>query len=166
MKRKRRFFTLPEVVAVMCIMGLLAMIAVPLLRSPSPASVLEQAGLDFSTFCSRVRYQAMESGADRIVAFDPETHSFIMLEPGASEEEETAPELKWKMPEDFEFHDESQALDPESLYTEVFRFFPDGGASGIRKLRFRYGKFTKEFQVSLLTGVLDSRDIADGEDGL
>ena len=58
--RTRLFFTLPEVIAVMAILLVLAAMAVPMLRSPSASSRMDETALEFQAFCGRVRYQAVE----------------------------------------------------------------------------------------------------------
>ena len=44
--------------------------------------------------------------------------------------------------------------DSDEEYTELFRFFPDGGASGKRELIFRYNSLQRKFLISPLTGKL------------
>lgn len=39
---------------------------------------------------------------------------------------------------------------------EVFRFYPDGGASGLREFRLTSGKLTKILKISALTGKLET----------
>ena len=39
-------------------------------------------------------------------------------------------------------------------FTELFRFFPDGGASGTRELIFRYQSLQRKYVISPLTGKL------------
>ena len=162
MPRRRRFFTLPEVVAVILIIGLTAALAVPMLRKTPPSRQLEQAILEFEKFCARVRYQAAENGADRSVCFEPGTRTFFMLDPDDPDEENTArstkePMFKWVLPEDFEM-DEDDFADTAEDHVEVFRFFPDGGASGIRSLTLRCGTFSRLVTVSPLTGLPSVRD--------
>ena len=42
--------------------------------------------------------------------------------------------------------------DSGSELVELFRFFPDGGASGMRELIFKYHTFQKKYIISPLTG--------------
>ncbi len=161
--RIRKFFTLPEVVAVLAILGLMAALAVPMLRDPSPASRLDQAVLDFETFCARVRYTAMEQGKDQAVFFHPETSHFYMKDPADTETEVNPAKAwrKWKLPEDCK--PENLAETFEGTDPEVFRFFPDGGASGNTTLTFRCGNYGKVFEISLLTGLVTARDLTEDE---
>lgn len=165
-------FTLPEVVAVIFIIGLVSSLALPLLRSPSPSTKLEQTALKFEIFCSRIRYQAMENGRDRIVSFDPGANLFFMREP---EEENDAvnsdrhssvnselADFKWKLPDGYECHQGNSLAGQEHI--DIFRFYPDGGACALSKLRFQHGKFTRIFEISMLTGTLRSREPEEGED--
>ena len=165
-------FTLPEVVAVVFIIGLVSSLALPLLRSPSPATKLEQLALKFEVFCSRVRYQAMESSSDRIIAFDPGTKLFFMREVEDENDSvtndrqlsvtsETA-DIKWKLPDDYECNQGNVYTGQD--YIDIFRFYPDGGACALSNLRFNHGKFTRVFEISMLTGTLRSREPEEGEE--
>lgn len=168
-----RHFTLPEVVAVVCIIGLISALALPLLRSPSPATRLEQTAQNFELFCARVRYQAMENGKDRIVAFDPGSKLFFMRD--AEEENDTVindrqlsvtsetADIKWKLPEGYE-SSQGDSFTSNTEYIDIFRFYPDGGACALSKLQFRHDKFVRIFEVSLLTGSLRSREPEEGEE--
>ena len=163
MARRIRFFTLPEVVAVILIIGLMAAVAVPMLRKASPSYQIEQSAAEFERFCSRVRYQAAENGGDRSVFFKAASRTFFMKNPDS--EENGVPEdamFKWVLPEDFET-DESVFPDPSGEDVEIVRFFPDGGASGVRNITLRCGSFSKVISVSPLTGFLSVRDVLEGE---
>ena len=102
------------------------------MRTNSTSRLVRQASADFRSLCSRVRYKAMEMGEDRMVIYDPERHLFFMGRPVANQEEALEYEYgfvplntaKWELPEEFELTTDSS--DP----VEVFRFYPDGGASG------------------------------------
>ena len=74
--KTRHFFTIPEVIAVMAILLVLAAMAVPMLRPPSASSRMEETALEFQAFCGRVRFQAVEKGEDRAVCFDPAVNEF------------------------------------------------------------------------------------------
>jgi len=70
----------------------------------------------------------------------------------------------WQLPEDFELDDntgiqttaesffEDRSGDEHEI--EVFRFYSDGGASGLLRFRLSYRDMTKIFQISPLTGRL------------
>ena len=80
-------FTLLELVAAIAIIALATGLAVSTLRTESPVQKLARAGLQFEEFCMRVRFQALENGADRIVAFHPEEKRFFMRIPAGFEPE-------------------------------------------------------------------------------
>ena len=43
--------------------------------------------------------------------------------------------------------------------TELFRFFPDGGASGIRELTFSVKELKRSYRISPLTGQLSLMEV-------
>lgn len=153
-------------IVVIVIIGLITAITVAVFRGESPVRLMDRAALEFQDFCMRVRYQAMEKGTDRLVAFDPENKVFLMREASDNSSAETAfydsqvsSMFQWKLPEEFEFDNTSSAsplseTDYEDTYEtfEVFRFFPDGSASGKRRLVFQYKSITRTFEISSLTG--------------
>ena len=129
---RRKPFTLVEVVVVIVIMVLTGAVAVSAMRTDSTSRLLRRTTADFRSLCSRVRYKAMEMGEDRMVVYDPETRLFSMARPIRNQEEYLEYEdgfvpldgARWELPEEFELTtDENRPL-------EVFRFYPDGGASG------------------------------------
>ena len=84
---------------------------------------------------------------------------FQAAEEAAQEEEENRLKLaavEWTLPENFELgtaiSDRERETAEESF--EVFRFFPDGGASGSLKFELRYQTLRKVFDISPLTGLL------------
>ena len=88
-------------------------------------------------------------------------------EEGVEESEEgmyssagTYAQLRWKLPENFEFNTENAAEDSlmvgEKL--EIFRFFPDGGGSGSGHLELRCGEVSRIFMITKLTGRLTVTD--------
>jgi len=129
---RRKPFTLVEVVVVIVIMLVTGGIAVSAMRTDSTARLIKSSTNDFRSLCSRVRYKAMEMGEDRIVVYVPEEHMFYMARPVANQEEAMEYEYgfvllntaKWELPEEFELTTD------ENAPVEVFRFYPDGGASG------------------------------------
>ena len=129
---RRKPFTLVEVVVVIVIMLVTGGIAVSAMRTDSTSRLIKRSAADFRSLCSRVRYKAMEMSEDRIVVYDPEQRLFYMARPIRNQEEELEYEYgfvplktaQWELPEDFELATED--YDP----VEVFRFYPDGGASG------------------------------------
>ena len=129
---RRKPFTLVEVVVVIVIMLVTGGIAISAMRTDSTSRLIKRSAADFRSLCSRVRYKAMEMSEDRIVVYDPEQRLFYMARPIRNQEEELEYEYgfvplktaQWELPEDFELATEDN--DP----VEVFRFYPDGGASG------------------------------------
>ena len=154
-------FTLVEIVIVLVIILLVTGIAVATYRGESPARKLESTSLEFETFCAGVRYQAMENGEERIVSLDPRNHCLVMLKPeDTKENQEEPPEIRTKMPLPEEVSlDIEEDPDSTSDYIELFRFFPDGGASGKRELFFRYQSLQRKYTVSPLTGKLFGEEV-------
>ena len=158
-------FTLLELVVAIVVIALTTALAVVSFRGESPVQQLNSAGLRFEAFCAKARFQAMENGGDRVVMFYPETRTFKMeipaefqaAEEAAQEEEENRLKLaEWTLPENFELgtaiSDRECETAEESF--EVFRFFPDGGASGSLRFELRYQTLRKVFDISPLTGLL------------
>ena len=129
---RRNPFTLVEVVVVIVIMLVTGGIAISAMRTDSTSRLIKRSTSEFRSLCSRARYKAMEMSEDRLVVYVPDEHMFYMARPVANEEEAMEYEygfvilkaVKWELPEDFELTTEDN--DP----VEVFRFYPDGGASG------------------------------------
>ena len=160
-------FTLLELVVAIAIIALTTVLAVVSFRGESPVQQLNSAGLQFEAFCAKARFQAMENGGDRVVMFYPETRTFKMEIPvefqttKEEEKEEEEKQLKlaaveWTLPENFELGTEISDKGREAAEEafEVFRFFPDGGASGSLKFELRYQTLRKVFDISPLTGLL------------
>lgn len=89
--------------------------------------------------------------------------------PGAAlpeEEEGRQPTpLRWKLPENYLMESDEEGsgtfrvLGESGVFgeqLEVFRFYPDGGASGLREFRLTSGKLTKILKISALTGKLET----------
>ncbi|MBR2964076.1 MAG: hypothetical protein IKC53_07715 [Lentisphaeria bacterium] len=164
---RRKPFTLVEVVVVIVIMVLTGAVAVSAMRTDSTSRLIRRTTNEFRSLCSRVRYKAMEMGEDRMVVYDPEKRIFSMARPTQNLEEEMDYEdgfvpldgAKWELPEEFELTtDENRPL-------EVFRFYPDGGASGKWNLTLAVaGKdIAMEISVAKLTGAVISREKGRGE---
>lgn len=164
---RRKPFTLVEVVVVIVIMVLTGAVAVSAMRTDSTSRLIRRTTNEFRSLCSRVRYKAMEMGEDRMVVYDPEKRIFSMARPTQNLEEEMEYEdgfvpldgAKWELPEEFELTtDENRPL-------EVFRFYPDGGASGKWNLTLAVaGKdIAMEISVAKLTGAVISREKGRGE---
>ena len=166
---RRKPFTLVEVVVVIVIMVLTGTIAIGAMRTDSTSRLIRSTTNDFRSLCSRVRYKAMEMGQDRMVVYYPEERMFYIARPIANQEEAMEYEdegfvtlkdsFKWALPKEFELTtDENRPI-------EVFRFYPDGGASGKWNLTLAVaGKdLAMEISVAKLTGAVVSREKGRGE---
>ena len=166
-KSRRKTFTLVEVVVVIAIMIVTGAIAVSTMRSDSTERIIRSATNDFRSLCSRVRFKAMEMGQDRMVVYVPEERMFYMARPVANMEEALEYEYgfvilktaKWELPKEFELAtDENDPI-------EVFRFYPDGGASGRWKLTLAFADRDRAvvIEVAKLTGSVIAYDRKAGE---
>ena len=164
---RRKPFTLVEVVVVIVIMVLTGAVAVSAMRTDSTSRLIRRTTADFRSLCSRVRYKAMEMGEDRMVVYDPEKRVFSMARPTQKWEEEMEYEdgfvpldgARWELPEEFELTTD------KNRPVEVFRFYPDGGASGKWNLNLAVeGKdIVMEIGVAKLTGAVVSRETPRGQ---
>ena len=157
--QRNNLFTLIELVAVMAIISIATGLAVSTFRDESPIRKLQRACLEFEAFATGIRYQAMESGEERIISLDPEGNRLAVTTPLTEEEKaEDAGDILpenirtfWKFPEGISLEQENLS-DGELL--ELFRFFPDGGASGTLELIFKYRSLERHYTISPLTGRL------------
>lgn len=178
-KSRSRTFTLIELVVAIAIISLTLAVAVASLRGESPVQKLERTVYEFSAFCARVRFRSAEEGRDWVLKYEPGTGFYAVAVdnsgdeggavPGADGEksrpdsqnragdQEAAPRLprlNFKLDKSFTLQTsagvENQLANEEEL--EVFRFFPDGGASGSHKLVLKLGELQKVFFISKLTG--------------
>ena len=139
-------------------------IAISTMRTDSTARLIRNSTNEFRSLCSRARYKAMEMSEDRIIVYAPEEHMFYVARPVANEEEAMEYEfgfviqktIKWELPEDFELTTENS--DP----VEVFRFYPDGGASGTT-LNLACKGHSVVIGVAKLTGAVVSYEKGEGE---
>ena len=164
---RRKPFTLVEVVVVIVIMVLTGAVAVSAMRTDSTSRLIKRTTSEFRSLCSRVRYKAMEMGEDRMVVYDPEQRMFYMARPTRDQEEAMEYEdgfvtldTKWALPEEFELTTE------ENRPLEVFRFYPDGGASGKWNLNLAVAKSDRVMVISVakLTGAVVAREKGQGEE--
>ena len=161
---RKQPFTLLELIVVMTIMFLAVGMGVAMFKGQSPARKLDTAALEWEEFCARVRYQALESGEEREIVFDPENRLFKMRLPeppenASDEEEEELPRapLEWKLSEDFELggdYDPFNAETDEDGTLPMCKFFSDGSAAGQRRLVLKIGEIQRTFEISALTGRL------------
>ena len=109
----------------------------------------------------------MEMGEDRMVVYVPEERMFYMARPVANQEEAMEYEYgfvplntaKWELPKEFDLTtDENDPI-------EVFRFYPDGGASARWKLNLAVeGKDrAMTIEVAKLTGSVIAREVSVNE---
>ena len=176
-KAAGKSFTLIELVVAIAIIALTLGIAVTALRGESPAQKLERSVYEISAFCARVRFRSAEEGRDWVLKYNPEESRFYAVAVSEEAEENSGefsekkesgdsdapalPRLDLKLDKAFSFETEegaeNQLSSGEEL--EIFRFFPDGGASGSHKLILKLGGLQKVFHISKLTG----RVMIDGE---
>ena len=179
-------FTLIELVVAIAIIALTLAVAVAALRGESPAQKMERTVFEISSFCARVRYRAAEDGRDWVLKYNPEEGKFYAtavaeeensenIVPGdesgkhvARKEENDDPDvpplprMDLKLDKSFVFETaenaEGELANGEEL--EIFRFFPDGGASGSQKLVLKLGGMQRVFHISKLTGrVMIDKDL-------
>ncbi len=180
MSLHRNSFTLLELVAVVAIMTLVLGISVSVLRKRSGPAQFENSVLTFRQFCMAARAQAAELGRERVLYYQPEERAFragevlpvevdrdavILLEPPDQEQDMTEYEtpanfskLKWVLPEEYEMEagssDDSVNPLESTKRVELFHFFPDGSASGVREFRLRFRNRNRTMAISPLTGEL------------
>ena len=162
-----RRFSLIEIIAVIAVIAMVMTIASVSLRSSSGSMTLTNALGEFKSFCAQVRSQAISTGRDRVIYFRAEDRTFHAGDP-IEDEEETfytdwaaeeleAPALstlEWVVPADFTLNEERFLLREQNGDLEVFRFFPDGAASGKSEFRMEYRGRSGTAKISPLTGVV------------
>lgn len=176
MSLRRNNFTLLELVAVVAIMTLVLGISVSVLRKRSGPAQFENSVLTFRQFCMAARAQAAELGRERVLYYQPSERTFragdvqpvevdrdavILLEPPDEDlefvEYETPAgfsKLKWVLPEEYAMEMDSSDPAASGDRVELFHFFPDGSASGVREFRLQYRSWSRTMTISPLTGEL------------
>ena len=182
---RKRVFTLVELVVAIAIVTLTLAIAVTALRGESPAQKMERSVHEISAFCARIRFRSAEEGRDWVLKYDPEEKKFYATAVAAEDEQESfvpgansgnflnekkapdedappLPRMDLKLDKNFTFEtaegSEGELGNGEEM--EIFRFFPDGGASGSHKLILKLRGMQKVFHISKLTGrVLIDEDL-------
>ena len=176
-KQQKSRFTLIELVVAIAIIALTLAVAVASLRGESPAQKMERTIYEVSAFCARVRFRAAEEGRDWVLKYNPAEGNFYATAVSEEEGEENIvpgdasgkfvaekkapdpdappmPRMDLKLDKSFTFETaegaEGELAAEEEL--EVFRFFPDGGASGSHKLILKLGGMQRVFHISKLTG--------------
>ena len=145
---RRSSFTLIEIVVVVVILGITSSFVIRALRSETAAQLIKRSSVEFETLCGRVRHAAMENSSDRTIVYDPIEETFYMADPNSLDEQgnfEVLSYISWKLPSEFEISVQENDL------IEVFRFFPDGGSSVIRKFEFSCKENIYTISVSALT---------------
>lgn len=149
-------FTLIEMIAVIAIISVASALTVSTFREESPVRKLQRTGLEFESFCAGVRYQAMEHAEERIILLDSSNSRLLMktpemMDPEMEREEPEEIRTFWNFPEEFQLESPDMNFDET---VELFRFFPDGGAAGLREIVFQYRNLKRKYHVSPLTGRL------------
>lgn len=167
-------FTLIELVVVIAVIVLSLGLVAASFRGESAARQMENLAIGFESFCAKAKFQAQEHGEDILVCFSPDTRTFITkrtlsneelaaeerrrqeIKEGEEEEKEPPIQLKWRLPEKITVGEEDFADGDgdEEHYFEVFRFFPDGGGSAIRKFKVQCKNLSRTYDISPLTGLL------------
>ena len=152
---------------VIVIMIVIGSLAITTIRRESMSNLIKRTSSEFRSLCSRARYNAMESGQDRMVVYDPEKQMFFMARPTLNAEEDSEYEDgfvifekdRWQLPEEFELTTE------DNHPFEVFRFYPDGGASG--RWRLNLGCKDRDsgmsIEVARLTGTVTASEWVEGQ---
>lgn len=164
-RRRNRFFTLVEIIAVTIIIAVIATVAVSAFKGESPSVKFLRSAQEFENFCASVRYRSMEEGDVRAIAFEPEERYFEMRvitidDDGKVISDAGEKPLRWNLPEGFEIDREALGIDrarelfADDYGIEIFRIYPTGCASGIRTFSFTYKDITRTFGVSPLTGTI------------
>ena len=161
----RSKFTLIELIVALVIVSLLTALAVSSLREESPASVLNQQTLALEAWCAAIRYSCAEKGVDYAVRFLPDKKLFYACIAENSDETEPAavPEsgpMVMQFSERVEISTVEMAEDEarESEFVEIFRFYPNGGASCSNRPVIKCEKLARYFDVSFLNGQLKNFD--------
>ncbi len=163
--RRSAFFSLLELIVVITMAAIMMAVAVSTIEfKPSPKRRLESSMTAFSNFSQQVRWRALETGKDQLILFDPAAKSFssafVDEESGLAAEAEPESQYKtlsWILPSEFELDTtmlEVSGSETNNGALEIFRFFPDGGASGVRELLLSGGTNKVKIGVSSLTGVI------------
>lgn len=164
MIRRESAFTLVEIIVVLVIIMLITGISVSALRGESPSVTLNRTSLEFEAFIARVRFLCAESGRDYVVHFYPEKKLIAAHVEFSDEEKENQeyeisenPEVqKFSLGDTVELFtvesDEEDTMEEE--YIELFRFYPSGGGSCIRRPGFRVENLSAFFDISFFSGQL------------
>lgn len=147
--KRRKPFTLVEIVVVIVIMVVTAGLVVRAIRNESTTQLIKRTTTEFETLCGRVRSAAIQNSEDRCLVYDPADNYFYMANPNNVEDDgsyEILNYIKWRLPDDFELDTKG-----ENDVLEVFRFFADGGSSAVRNFTVTCRQRVYTFSVSALT---------------
>jgi general secretion pathway protein H len=137
---RARGFTLIEMLVVMLIIGM-AMTVVPWLLSSLPGARLRAAADGMAGTLTALRAQAIDSGRSTALMVDPASRSYAILPDGA----------RRVLPDVVNAVDVATTAPIVGGSTGLFRFFPDGTATG-GTIRLRHGERDEAIAVEWLTG--------------
>jgi general secretion pathway protein H len=138
---RARGFTLIEMLVVLLIIGV-AMTVVPSLLSSLPGARLRAAADGMAGTLTALRAQAMASGRGTALVVDPASRSYAILPDGA----------RRVLPDVVNAVDVTTTAVPiVGGHAGLFRFFPDGTATG-GTIRLRHGERDQAIAVDWLTG--------------
>ncbi|MEQ1612036.1 MAG: GspH/FimT family pseudopilin [Hyphomicrobiaceae bacterium] len=134
-------FTLLDVLVAIALCALTAVLIMPLLRAPSSDRALDVAVREIGNRLRTARLEAIRVNAEQGVVFDLANRSF--LGPGLGS--------RRVLPSGTEIAVELTASDAMSSKLALFRFFPDGSASG-GQIQLRSGSRSARIVVDWLSG--------------
>jgi general secretion pathway protein H len=137
---RARGFTLIEMLVVLLIIGM-AMTVVPSLLSSLPGTRLRAAADGMAGTLTALRTQAIDSGRSTALVVDPASRSYAILPDGA----------RRILPDVVNALDVTTTAPIVGSHARLFRFFPDGTATG-GTIRLRHGDREESIAVEWLTG--------------
>lgn len=137
---RARGFTLIEMLVVLLIIGM-AMTLAPSLLSSLPGARLRAAADGMAGTLTALRTQAIDSGRSTALMVDPASRSYAILPDGA----------RRVLPDVVNAIDVTTTAPIVGGHAGLFRFFPDGTATG-GTIRLHHGERAEAIAVEWLTG--------------